>query len=191
MHDVKVHMALAAAALLTMSPSHAQLRGAFPGAAVPVYTPQERAAAFQRLLRMGTPPVLGPSSTVTPNVPYAPDGTRISFWKPSFVLGTADGGEAGVNFFRLYNEGHINIGFTAKASGRIGLDCRLLSKGNITYKIFAGGGTGPQGEVPLEANHFLLVVPVTQGQNVSVELWPTPTMEIMGFLGCDVAAIGS
>ena len=72
------------------------------------------------------------------------------------------------------------------------LDCRLLSAGNITHKVFVGAAASPrdQGETSLIDNHLLLVVPVSaSGVPISVELWPTPVSQTMGFLGCDLSAI--
>jgi acetyl esterase/lipase len=136
----------------------------------------------------------GPRAAIslTPNAPYGPDGAHLSFWKPSFVLGTASGGEAGVNFWGIYNEGHVNVGFTAAAAQPYVLDCRLHSAGPITWKIFAGPTENPvaHGEAPLSDNHFVLTLPPSPGGGlVSVEIWPTPATDTLRFLGCDLSPV--
>ena len=185
--------ACVALALIAPAAPAQQLAKAFPNAGpVPVYSAQQRAAAFQQMLHLASPPMLGAAVSVTPNAPHAADGTHLDFWKPSYLLGTASGGEAGVNFFGLHNDGHINIGFTAGTAKSYALDCRLLSAGPITYKVYAGASDkpNPQEERALTANHLLVVVPAsTAGQTILVELWPTPTTAVMGFLGCDLSPI--
>lgn len=186
---------LSVAVILTFlaAPSRAQLRSAFPHASpVPVYSPKERASAFQHLLKAATPPMLGTPTSVTPNAPFASDGTHMDFWKTSFVLGTAHGGEAGVNFWGMNNGGHMNIGFKAGSAKSYALDCRLLSTGPVNYKVFTGTSAtpNPQGEFALIENHFLLAVPTPEtGATVLVELWPTTDSAPMGFLGCDLSAV--
>ena len=140
---------------------------------------------------MTNPAKLGAPVSVNPNSPFAPDGTRLDFWKTSFVLGTPYGGEAGVNFFGIYNGGHINIGFQASTAKSYALDCRMLSAGPISYKVFTGRGADPtsQGKFLLINNHFLLVVPAQESAAVLVELWPTTDSAPMGFLGCELSAI--
>ncbi len=182
---------------LTTVPAAAQLspqmRGGIAGALpVPPYSNGERAVAVQRLLNLQTPPILDAPISLTPNAPYAADGSRLSFWKPSFVLGTAAGGEAGINFWGIYDEGHVNIAFTPISAKRYVVDCRLISSGSVTYKIYSGDGIEPrkQSEMPLIDNHLVLVVAGTaEGQPLSMELWPTPTTETMGFLGCELSLI--
>jgi endo-1,4-beta-xylanase len=159
---------------------------------VPVYSVAERANAAQKVLRLAAAPVLGSPISLTPNAPYGRDGAHLSFWKPSFVLGTSGGGEAGVNFWGIHNEGHVNVGFTPTDAASYLLDCRLLSAGIITYKIYAGVSESPrgQGETALNDNHFILLMPVTSpGELMSVELWPTPVTETMGLLGCELSAV--
>ena len=159
---------------------------------VPLYSTAERTAAIQELLKLAAPPELGAPVSLTPNAPYARGGAHLSFWKPSFVLGTASGGEAGFNFWSIYNQGHVNVGFTAGSTKSYAIDCRVLSAGNISYKIYAGdnGELREQGDAPLQGNHFLLAVPVSSaGEPISVEIWPAPVTATMGFLGCDLATI--
>jgi hypothetical protein len=130
--------------------------------------------------------------SLTPNTPFGPNEAHLSIWKPSFVLGTASGGEAGINFWGIHNEGHVNIGFRPAAATSYLLDCRLLSAGNITYKIYGGADESPRGhgEAALNDNHFILLVPVSAADDLlSVELWPTPVTEPMGLLGCDVSPV--
>lgn len=184
---------LLAALFLLSLPAPAQVHSAFPNAApIPVYTPSQRAAALQQSLHLAALPTLGAAVSVTPNAPYAPDGTHLDFWKPSFVLGTPSGGEAGDNFFGLHNDGHINLGFTAGPAHTYALDCRLLSATPITYKVFRGASAtpAPQSAADLSGNHLLLLVPTpTPGEKVLVEMWPTPTTAVMGFLGCDLSPV--
>jgi hypothetical protein len=159
---------------------------------IPVYSPAERAAQVRKVLNLPSLPALGAPLSLTPNAPYGPDGEHLSFWKTSFVLGTPDGGEAGVNFWGIHNEGHINFGFTARPATSYVLDCRLLSAGRITYKIFSGTGPEPgeQKSAPLKEGHLLVAIPASDGP-VSVELWPTPVTEPMGFLGCELSALAN
>jgi acetyl esterase/lipase len=175
-----------------------QMRGGVANAQpVLVYSIAERAKAAQKALGLATPPALGASVSLTPNAPYGPDDAHLSFWKPSFVLGTSSGGEAGFNFWGIHNEGHVNVGFTSTAATSYLLDCRLLSAGHITYKIYRGenGVLREHGEAALNDNHFLLPVAASgPGEPISVEMWPTPVDEMMGFLGCDLGvadAIGT
>lgn len=162
-----------------------QMRDGIPGSAyVARYAPAERARIAGRKL--------GPPVPLTPNAPYGRGGAHLSFWKPSFVLATPEGGEAGVNFWGLYNEGHVNVGFTPTAAGPQLLDCRLLSAGGAAYKVYAGAGADPveAGDLPLRDGHALLVVQATTpDEPISVELWPSPMTATFGFLGCDLSAI--
>ena len=191
-------LALAIAALLagTAWPAvagiSAAMRTGIPDAVfVARYGPAERAAAARAALHLSALPRLSAAVALTPNQPYAADGSALNFWKPSFVLGTPDGGEAGVNFWGVHNEGHINVAFTpADTKARL-IDCRFLSGGPITYKVYSGGDK-PLVEQPvaLAAHHLLITVPVEQANRpVLVEFWPTPTSQIAGFFGCDVAVI--
>jgi hypothetical protein len=132
------------------------------------------------------------TASLTPNAPYGNGGAHLSFWKPSFVLGTPAGGEAGVNFWNIHNQGHINVGFTAPRMKPTLVDCRLLSTRPITYKVYSGGAAAPgaAGESALDHGHFLLMVAGTgDGGPISVELWPTPDTTAMGFLGCELSTI--
>lgn len=182
------------AACLLAAPAPAQtpveMQTGFPNARfVPRYSPAERAAAAAKLLKLSAAPALGQAISLTPNAPFAADGSHLSFWKPSFVIGTPDGGEAGVDFWGIHVGGHINVAFPASAA--MLLDCRLLSSGRIAYKIYAGPGDAPvrQGDAPLDNNHLLLEIPAAAGP-VSVELWPDPENNVVGFFGCDLAPIG-
>ena len=155
---------------------------------VSVYSVAERERAAQT-----APPTLGPSVALTPNSPYGWDDAHLSFWKPSFVLGTSSGGEAGINFWGIHNEGHVNVGFRPAAATSYLLDCRLLSAGDITYKVYGGERETlrEHGQVTLIDNHLLLLVTASApGELISVELWPTPVTETMGFLGCDLSVSG-
>jgi hypothetical protein len=159
---------------------------------VPIYSISDRASAAQKVLKLASPPDLGKPVSLTPNAPYAKDGSHLSIWKPSFVLGTPSGGEVGVNFWGIYNQGHVNVGFTPKSAKPYLLDCRMVATGNITYKVYEGAGSEPaaQGEQSLADGHLLLMVPVSkEGEPISVELWPTPVNAPLGFLGCEISAI--
>jgi hypothetical protein len=137
--------------------------------------------------------VLDVPESLTPNAPYSRSGAHLSFWKPSFVLGTRAGGEAGINFWGIHDQGHVNVGFTARQGEPYLLDCRLLATKPVAYKVYAGQDSAPrtEGEIPLKANHFLLALPATQGDElISVELWPEPMIATMGFLGCEIDTIG-
>lgn len=186
------------AALLLAAPATAQdtveMQHGMPNARlVPLYSPAERTRAVQELLKLASPPALNEPVALSPNAPYAPNGARLSFWKPSFVIGTANGGEAGVNFWGKFVEGHVNLGFTAKSEKPTVLDCRILSTGSaVGYKIYAGveGSQRGHGEVALRDGHFLLAVPiVATAYPISVELWPSPNHAVLGFFGCDLDTI--
>ena len=155
---------------------------------VEVYSPAQRADALQRALLLASPPALGASVALTPNAPFAPDGSHLSFWKPSFVVGTEAGGEAGINFWGIHQEGHVNVGLTP--AGPVALDCRLVSAGKIAYKIYAGDALRAHAQAALHGGHFLLMLfPSRMGEPVSVELWPSPGNEPLGIFGCDVSAV--
>jgi hypothetical protein len=184
---------LAIAMLVLVAPALAaplseQLRAGFPGASpVPDYSAAQITQALQKLLSLTTPPTLGEAVSVTPNAPYAADGTHLSFWKPAFLLGTAGSGEAGFNFWDLYNEGHVGVGITRRADAAALLDCRLYSSGNVAYKIYSGdqGAFTAQGELKVKAGHALLLLPaLPRAEPVAVELWPNPAHALMGFFGC-------
>jgi hypothetical protein len=153
---------------------------------VPVYSGEERVKALQSGMHLKSLPVLGEPVSLTPNAPYASDGSHLSFWKPSFVIGTPGGGEAGINFWGKFQEGHMNVSFTGGKS--VLLDCRMLSAGSITYKIYEDGALGAQGEEPLRNGHFLLAV-VRKTTLASVELWPTPGTQPVGIFGCELSTI--
>ena len=168
------------------------MREAFPGAGfVPRYTPAERAAAVRRTLPLPSPPSLGPPVALTPSSSYAKDGSHLSFWKPSFVIGTPQGGEAAVNLWGLYSQGHVDLAFAPRARSYL-LDCRLLSRGPIVYKVYAGPGGVPSahGEASLNEGHLLLEIGVPDaGGPVSAEIWPSSDTAALGFLGCDLGTM--
>ncbi len=170
-----------------------QMRDGIPNAPyIPPYSAGERASAAQRILKSASPPTLGAVVTLTPNEPYAADGSHLSIWKPSFVLGTANGGEVGVNFWGIHDEGHVNVGFRPASGTSTLLDCRLLSTGGIAFRIYNGPSDSPstKGERALDHGHVLLVVPAPPaGGSVSVELWPAPITATTGFFGCTLSAI--
>jgi hypothetical protein len=152
------------------------------------YSPAQRAEALQRALHLASPPELGRSVALTPNAPFARDGSHLSFWKPSFVIGTEAGGEAGINFWGLHQEGHMNVGLAP--AGPVALDCRMLSAGRIAYKIYAGDALHAQADAALHDGHFLLMLsPSRPGEPISVELWPSPGTEPLGIFGCDIGAV--
>lgn len=171
------------------------MRDGIPSAAyVAEYSVGERERAAQKALSLGVTPVLGPPVRLTPNAPFGSEGAHLSIWKPSFVLGTPGGGEVGVNFWGIHNEGHVNVGFTPTSATPYLLDCRMLSGGPITYKVYDGAGESfrTQGQVRLADGHLLLMVPTGHvGTAASVELWPTPMTEPMGLLACDVSMVVS
>jgi len=170
-----------------------QMRDGVSGARpVPRYTDAQRAAAAQRVLRLSVSPVLGGTVSLTPDAPFAWDGAHLSFWKPSFVVGTPGGGEGGVNFWGIHEGGHVNVGFPASAGTTTLLDCRLVTPGDVTYKIYDGTAERlrDSSQVTLADGHLLLLVDAARvGGPVSVELWPTPVTETLGFLGCEVSVV--
>ena len=180
-------------AVLSSAPASAleEIQTAIPDAKfVPVYSTAQRASAAQRLLRLAAPPALDAPVSLTPNAPYAANGAHLSFWKPSFVIGTPEGGEAGINYWGKYQDGHVNVGFTPDSTAPLILDCRLLSAGAIAYKVFVGGSLDAHGEIPLRAGHFLLAVATAKaGEPTSVELWPTPGTQPVGIFGCDLSVV--
>lgn len=149
------------------------------------YTPEARATAAQAALHLAKAPHLGAPVSLMPNRPYA-DGVALNIWKPSFVLGTANDGEAGINFWGLHAEGHINVAFTSARVKPQLLDCRILSAGPVAYKVYGDGKPVTEGQVPLADHHLLLTVP---DRATLVELWPAPSTEVLGFFGCDVSAM--
>ena len=178
---------------LTAAPAAAQLSASMtrqiPSAQyVPRYTLAERAAAVQTTMHLPRPPMLDATVSLTPNAPYWRDGSHLSFWKPSYVIGTDAGGEAGVNFWNIYNGGHVNIGFASTSAAPKVLDCRMISAAPVAYKVYTGQRSHPdsEGRLPLHEGHFLLTVPATKaGDQVSVELWPATATTPVGFLGCE------
>jgi acetyl esterase/lipase len=173
-----------------LAPISEPMRTGFPGAhAVAEYSDVQLVAAAQATLAVPSPPTLVRLAALTPDVPFAIGGAHLSFWKPSFVLGNADGGEAGVNFWNLYNEGHINVGFVATGAAATLMDCRMLSSSNFGYRIYAGdpAALGIHGQAPLVSGHLLLLVAAgTPAGEVSVELWPSAPRARIGFFGCDL-----
>ncbi len=168
------------------------MREGIPGSAYASRLPDaQRAAAVRKALNLPSTPTLALSVSLTPDAPYAPDGSHLSFWKASYVIGTADGGEAAVNFWGAHDNGHVNIGLAPMSAPFRLIDCRLLTTAKLAYKVYAGenGKLTSQGDLPLSGGHALLLLPAsTTGQPVSVEIWPSPDTAPMGFLGCDVGA---
>jgi acetyl esterase/lipase len=165
-----------------------QMRAAFPGA-VPATTfgAPEITQILRKLLPGTATPTVGDAQVVSPNEPHAPGGVHLSFWKPAFLLGTPGSGEAGFNFWNLYNEGHVNVGFTRRADAPLLLDCRMYSSGNVAFKVYAGdaGALTAHGELAPADGHAMLLLPASShGGPVSVELWPNPAHALMGFFGC-------
>jgi len=177
--------------------AHAQLSpfmkaGVADAVFVDRYTPETRAAAAQSVLHLAAPLKLGAAISLTPDNPYADEGVALNVWKPSFVLGTEAGGEIGINFWGLHSDGHINVSFTPHSPHARLLDCRLLSAGAITYKVYENGAGTPavEAQAVLVDHHLLLTVPAAAvDKPVLVELWPTPATEVVGFFGCDLSEI--
>lgn len=169
-----------------------QMSAGVPGARlVPAYSTAERAEAARKALKIPLELATDATVSVTPNAPYANDGTRINAWKPSFLLGTASGGEIGVNFWGVHIDGHVNILLPPAPNTSRLLDCRILSTGPITYKIFRGAdANNSTGERALENGHeFVLLSALATSEPALVEFWPTPTTVVMGFLGCEISAV--
>lgn len=164
------------------------MRAAFPhAAAIAAFDAAEIAKMLQKLLPPDAAPAVGDPQVVSPNAPQATGGAHLSFWKPAFLLGTPGGGEAGINFWNLYNEGHINVGFTPQADVSVLLDCTVYSSGEIAYKIYAGdaGVLTAHGELKTANGHALLLLPAGgRTEPKSVELWPNPAHALLGFFGC-------
>lgn len=164
------------------------MRSAFPGA-VPIapFDARQIAKILQETLPDLSTPAVGMPQLVSPNAPQSADGMRLSFWKPAFLLGTSTGGEAGINFWNLYNEGHVNVGFRREAGVPLLLDCRMYSSGNVAYKVYSGekGALTGHGELDIRNGHALLPLPAQgRAESVSVELWPNPSHALLGFFGC-------
>jgi acetyl esterase/lipase len=167
-----------------------QMRRGIPGAQpIALYSDAQLAAAAQAMLQQSSAPTLAKSAALTPDLPFAAGGAHLSFWKPSFIVGSAHGGEAGINFWNLYLGGHVNVGFVASGSAATLLDCRVLSTAKIGYRIYAGDSAtlASRGQLALANGHLLLLLPgrVPDGE-VSVELWPSPPHARVGFFGCDL-----
>ncbi len=163
--------------------------GVADAAFVEPYTPEGRAAAAQAILHLAQPPHVGGLISLTPDRPYAEDGASLEVWKPSFVLGTKTGGEIGVNFWGQSNGGHVNLAFTPRTQAAHLLDCRLLSAGTITYKIYFDGAAKPavEAQAPLVGHHLIVAVPAgAVGRPVLVELWPASPSDVVGIFGCDL-----
>jgi hypothetical protein len=196
-HRIRSGLRTASLGLMIAGPAAAQalvaLPHGMPGAKfIAPYTTAERARVVQKTLGLASPPALGNSATLTPNTPYAPDGSHLSFWKPSFVVGTPNGGEAGINFWGLTVEGHINVGFMSIAGRQRLLDCRVLSEGGVTFKTYLGDRTtsAVESDVPVNEGHVLMTVEsLKTNVPVSVELWPARKTEPLGFFGCDLNTI--
>lgn len=181
---------LIAAALAAPSVS-AAMRGDIPDAHyIARYTSAERTQAARQVLNLSPALKLGPTAPVTPNQPYT-SGLRLEIWRPSFVLGTADGGEAGVNFWGLNNKGHINIGFTPPTYDVRLLDCRILSAAPVHYKLYSNKDTPDrEDDAPLVDGHLMLLIPAAStSQPVLVEIWPQSETAVMGFFGCDLSQL--
>ena len=179
-----------AIALVALASLTSQMQGAFPQAHyVPRYSESDRAPAAKNALGLSTPPTLGPPTSLTPNAPFADDGAHLSFWKTSFVLGTADGGEAGANFWNIRVGGHINVGYVAKKGEPVLFDCRLYSAEGVSVKLYAGR-IAQEADKDLRDGHLFFLAPAfAAGTEVSLEIWPRPADAEMGFLGCDIEAV--
>jgi hypothetical protein len=179
-----------AAAVAAPSVSNA-MRSDIPDAQyVSRYTPAERIQAARQVLHLSATYKIGPSVSLTPNQLYT-DAARLDMWHPAFVIGTADGGEAGVNFWGQHNQGHINVGFRSTNYDVHLLDCRMVSAEPVHYKLFTNKDTpDKEGDVPLVDGHLLLLIPaVAEGQSGLVELWPQSETAVMGFFGCDLSRL--
>lgn len=176
--------------LLSTAPALVEMQHGLDGARfVPEYSVAERTQAMDTAF--GIKQVFHVTASLTPNTPYAADGSHLSFWKPSFVIGTANGGEVGINYWGKFQEGHVNVAFTPTSS-IAALDCRMISAGHIGYKLYGGNASSPeaQGDVALRDGHMLLMLPrLAASVPVSVELWPMPGTATVGFFGCDIAAV--
>jgi hypothetical protein len=160
-----------------------------PARFIPEYSVLERARVAKRVLRLSVQPELGLSISLTPNASFAQDGSHLSFWKPSFVIGTENGGEAGINFWGHFEQGHVNVGVPAQRKKAVLLDCRVISGGDIAYKIYRSSATPDEaGKISLHDGHLLLVVAVGAAAT-SVELWPAREKQAVGILGCDLNTI--
>ena len=166
----------------------AQMRMAFPLATPTAgLNRPEITKALLKLLPPDAVPTVGDPQVVSPNAPQAAGGAHLSFWKPSFLLGTAGDGEAGFNFWNLYNKGHVNVGFTPQAGVPLLLECRMYSSGDVAYKIYSGdaGTLTAQGNLKIKNGHALLLLPArSRTEPASVELWPHPAHALLGFIGC-------
>ncbi len=164
------------------------MRAAFPDAQPPAaYSEEQISQTLQQLSKRSSPLRLGTAVTLTPNQPAASDGAHLSFWKPSFVIGTAGSGEAGFNFWNIFIGGHVNVAFVSVPKTSTLLDCRVESTGTVDFKIYAGdpGELASQGRTKLSGGHVLLLAPhFSRAGPVSVELWPNPENAPMGFFGC-------
>lgn len=151
---------------------------------VAVYSATERAKALEQ-----APAAIDTLVSLTPNAPLAADGSHLSFWKPSYVIATATGGEAGINFWNIYSGGHVNVGYAVRPAKAYILDCRMISAKPIAYRVYRGnrGKPAAQGQIPLHDGHFLLTVPPNgAGEEASIELWPATATTPVGFLGCEL-----
>ena len=162
---------IAAAAVAAPSVSNA-MRSDIPDAQyIGRYTTAERLQAARQVLHISATYKLGPAISLTPNQPYT-DNAHLDMWHPAFVLGTANGGEAGVNFWGQHDKGHINVGFRSPSYDVRLLDCRILSAEPIHYKLFTNKDTpDKEDDTPLANGHLLLLLPaIAEGQSALVEL---------------------
>jgi hypothetical protein len=181
---------LIAAAVAAPSVSNA-MRSDIPDAQyIPRYTIVQKTAAARQAINLSSAYKLRPAIFVTPNQPYA-SNIRLEIWHPSFVLGTADGGEAGVNFWGQHNKGHINIGLNSPSYDVRLLDCRILSPEPVHYKLYTNKDTpDTEGDVTLADGHLFLLLPaIAQNQPGLIELWPQSETAVMGFFGCDLSPL--
>ncbi len=184
-------IALALAAAVAAPSVSAAMRSDIPDAHyVSRYTPTERMQAARQVLHLSDTYKPGPTVSLTPSQTYA-NGARLEIWRPAFVVGTADGGEAGINFWGLHNKGHINIGFQPPSYDVRLLDCRILSSGPVHYKLYTSKDTpDTEGDAPLTDGHLFLLIPaIPQSQPTLVELWPQAETAVMGFFGCDLGTL--
>ncbi len=173
-----------AAAPTTAATLSSYMHDGIPGAAyIPRYSDAERQQVSGQKLSA--------TITLTPDSPYAADGTHFEVWKPSFVVGTADGGEIGVNFWNIHNEGHIDISLPPAESGDRLADCRVVTTGRIRYAIYIAKGDRPAIEEELTPydGHVLIHIPTIADATDLVELWPSPEDAPTGYLGCDISVV--
>lgn len=179
---------LGASSSAAMSQTLVEIQTGIPAARfVHEYSMAERARTAKRILGLSSPLSLGPSISLTPDAAFAQNGSHLSFWNPSFVIATKSGGEAGINFWERYEQGHMNVGLPAQANQHVLLDCRIISDGDIAYKIYRDGATPNRaGRASLVNRHLLLDVAAGA---TSIEIWPARERQIVGILGCSLNTI--